>query len=216
MEFLTKQAGDISKLEVTTKNGDRISASFNGFEPSDGKEEIFKSLDVMKTFLSEDSTGRAPPPAAESTSQQSKSGRSPSDLFTSKDWSLDYDSSHVDVSYGKTFEDAAAASAAGTGNQRTATVPVSSDAASLPPKKRSDKTDWNAMFSSKLTPLVEAAARARPQPLERVAVQNPQSFKMAAKPSKTGSDKKRKPRKIVPEKMEFVDTYTDSDVLLGR
>jgi hypothetical protein len=198
MEFLAKQAPEITKFEVTTKSGDRISASFNtnGAKPTNGRDEAFKSLDAMKAFLSEDSTGKTP--SIELAVAQSAKSKGPgSDFLTSKDWSLEYAKSHVDVTYDKCFTDGKA-----KGNM----APPAPEAPSLPPKKRTGKTDWNAMYSNALSPLVEAAARAQPQPVQQAAVEA--LSRSPAKPQGAGG-KKRRPRKIIPDKMEYVDDFTD-------
>jgi hypothetical protein len=203
MEFLTKQATEITALEVVTRSGDRISASFNanGAEPTSGKDDAFKSLDAMKAFLSEDSTG----PSVELSASAAKSKGPGSDFLTSKDWSLEYAKSHVDVTYDKCFTD---------GKAKTNRAPPAPEASSLPPKKRTGKTDWNAMYSSALSPLVEAAARAQPQPVQQAAVDA-----LSRSPTKPhgGGDKKRKPRKIIPDEMEYVDDFSDQGTwLLSR
>lgn len=205
VEFLNTQASDIAQLEVTVRTKSGLSASFT--PPAAGKEDVFKSLDFMKTFLSEDSAAKP--------SSSFPVPSMPKDLLTSKDWTVDYARNHVDVTYNKCFTDGAAAPNIG----QLATTEVSS---SLPPKKRTGKTDWNALYNSALSPLIEAAARAQPQPIEQNGIPHghastvnptdaiPSNLKPAA------NEKKRKPRKVIPTKMEYVDDYTEKDVLFGR
>lgn len=210
MDFLAKQADEITALQVTTKSGDRISASFNssGTGATSGKDEAFKSLDAMKAFFSEDSTGETASAVTGTGlggSATAKSKGPGKDFLTSKDWSLDYAKSHVDVTYDKCFTDGS-----GNASANKNGVPPALEETSLPPKKRTGKTDWNAMYNNALSPLVEAAARAQPQPLqhENETSQSKTSSRTSTKP-KVESDKKRKSRKIIPAKMEFVDDYTD-------
>lgn len=197
VEFLNTQASDIAQLEVTVRTKSGLSASFT--PPAAAKEDVFKSLDFMKTFLSEDS-------AAKPTSSFPVPSM-PKDLLTSKDWTLDYARNHVDVTYNKCFTDGVAAPNMG----QSATTEVSS----LPPKKRTGKTDWNAMYTSALTPLIEAAARAQPQPIEQKAPPHGYDLPvnstdtMASDQKPPANEKKRKPRKVIPAKMEYVDQYTD-------
>ena len=206
MEFLSRQANEITVLEITTKSGDRISASFNAGRTgtTTAKEDAFKSLDALRTFLSEDSTGTIPLASAVSRTKPYGPGK---DFLTSKDWSLDYAKSHVDVTYDKCFT---------AGRAKTNQLPEAlTQTASLPPKKRTGKTDWNAVYNSALSPLVEAAARAQPQPVQTTSVENYQSKPSSRVPtsSMVGGEKKRKSRKIVPAEKEFVDTYSDQGKL---
>ena len=204
VEFLNTQASDIAQLEVTVRTKSGLSASFT--PPAAGKEDVFKSLDFMKTFLSEDSAGKP--------SSSFPVPSMPKDLLTSKDWTVDYARNHVDVTYNKCFTDGTAAPNMG----QSATTEVSS----LPPKKRTGKTDWNALYTSALSPLIEAAARAQPQPIEHM--EPPQGYALPANPTilpvnstntmapdlkPAATEKKRKPRKVIPAKMEYVDEYTD-------
>lgn len=192
MEFLAKQV-DISKLEVVTKSGDRISASFNGMVSASGDDSIFKSLDSLKSLDSIDSVKSGVQPTATVSLELSKapSSNPPSSAanpFTSKEW-------------GKP--------------PSVASAPVA-----LPPKKRAGKdkdkgkTDWYGMYADALSPLVEAAALAQPHPLEGT---DEDSKKLAGKDTKSlQKPSKRKPRKIIPENKDYVDVYTDFDVLFGR
>lgn len=206
VEFLNTQASDIAQLEVTVRTKSGLSASFT--PPAAAKEDVFKSLDFMKTFLSEDSAAKP--------SSSFPVPSMPKDLLTSKDWTLEYARNHVDVTYNKCFTDGVAA-APNAGQSATTEV------SSLPPKKRTGKTDWNAMYTSALSPLIEAAARAQPQPIEQN--ETPHSSTLTANSTNTSAasdlkpaatEKKRKPRKVIPAKMEYVDQYTEKDVLFGR
>eukprot|EP00934_Nitzschia_sp_Nitz4_P005893 Nitzschia sp. Nitz4//scaffold4_size323378//82672//83976//NITZ4_000639-RA/size323378-snap-gene-0.446-mRNA-1//-1//CDS//3329553336//5883//frame0 len=255
MEFLSKQAGDISTLEVTTKSGDRISASF-GAPQNDGS--LFNSLDAVKSlFKSEDLMKTAPPsmslPSGGPPPKATKEGAPPPDL-TSRDWYTEYAKNHVDVSYGELFKDKGGATP----------QDKSSSSAMLPPKKRAGKTDWNSLYSSALSPLVEAASRVNPQPESAKAKLNaakaaeltsadqpmpevqvdlkapvagdstlvatvtsggveqgtiaigvtPSAASSVKSTSSSGS--KRKPRKVIPDRKEYIDEYTENDVLFGR
>jgi hypothetical protein len=234
MEFLAKQV-DISKLTVVTKSGDKISASFNGIVSASGDESAFKSLDALKSLTSDTSIkpslsqstvaleyskgpSSAPkaftsvkPSLSQSTValEYSKGPPSASDAFTSRDWQVDYENNHVDVSYGNCFSDST--------KQKPPRIPSSS---SLPPKKRAGKTDWYGMYASALSPLVEAASLAQPQPVgedEEKEKEAADSRKPAPKETKSPpKQSKRKPRKIIPENKEYIDQYSDEDVLFGR
>jgi hypothetical protein len=209
LEFLAKQV-DISKLTVVTKSGDKISASFNGIMSASGDESVFKSLDALKSLDSSDDAVK--PAISQSTVSLEYSKGPPSsklDAFTSKDWQIDYEKEHVDVTYGKCFSNSA--------SQKAPRIPSSS---ALPPKKRPSKTDWYGMYADALSPLVEAAALAEPQPVgneEEMQIESASSKKPAAKETKPLSKQsKRKPRKIIPEIKDYVDEYVDHDVLFGR
>lgn len=191
MEFLNQQADDIAQLEVTVRTKSGLSASFT---PSTGKDDVFKSLEVMKTFLSDDSTVKTISDVAGPSSSK--------DFWTSKEWSLEYARNHVDVTYNKCFTD-------GT-TPRNPNFPIT-EASSLPPKKRTGKTDWNAMYNSALSPLIEAAARAQPQPIDETPAEQSHCMDSTtmSTTSKTVNEKKRKPRKVIPVQMDYVDEYTD-------
>ena len=200
MDFLAEQAGDIAKLELTTKSGDRISASFNGTQDSSANTGVFKSLDLMKSFISVDSaseTGASP--AAKPSGAATLSG-STSNFLTSKDWSVEYAPNHVDVTYGKLFS-------GGSGEKDRPQAPTE---ATLPPKKRGGKTDWSAMYDTALSPLVEAAVRAQPQPVKQSSASK---MKLGApgQLSKNTAfcEKKRRSRKIIPDQKEYVEKYTE-------
>jgi hypothetical protein len=205
MEFLSKQ--DISKLAVLTTSGTLLSASFNdgSTEPIDPaifkSTELFKSMDSTASAKSEDS-----PPQVSLRDRSSKISTSVSNACTSKDWLLDYKDKHVDVTYSPFFLST-------TEPKRKPSIIPST---ALPPKKRPGKTDWNAMYASALSPLVEAAAQAAPAevpggPQKHSTLTNTKTCKASSGKSK------RKPRKIIPEVKDYVvDVYRDTDVLFGR
>ncbi len=191
MAFLNHQADNIAELEVTVRTKSGLSASFT---PSIGKDDVFKSLEIVKTFLSEESV-------VKSASEVSAPSQS-IDLFASNDWSVEYARNHVDVTYNRCFTDSTAV---------RNPVPSAMETSSLPPKKRTGKTNWNAMYNSALSPLIEAAARAQPQPIEQTTADRGHSIDSTDLPTNSNVilDKKRKPRKIIPTKMEYVDDCAD-------
>jgi len=201
MEFLTKQV-DISKLTVVTKSGDKISASFTGSNPSSSSgDSVFKSLEALKSLDYDQHRTTPEGPQSTVSLEYCKAPSTKASVFTSKDWTKDYQRDHVDVTYGKTFKDPNT-SISGRTN------PPSS---MLPPKKRAGKTDWYGMYADALSPLVEAAARAEPEPLA-----TKEEKKKAPGKVEVPKPYKRKPRKVIPEVKEYVETVTDIDVLFGR
>ena len=209
MSWLNKQV-DISKLEVVTKSGDRITASFNGFASESGDGSSFRSLDALKSLTSIDSvkSGLQSTVSLEYIKAPSKMTSAGEDHFTSRDWTGEYATDHVDVTYTKCF--------AASSSQKQA---ASSSSSTLPPKKRKGKTDWYGMYANALSPLVEAASLAQPQPLkdEEQKARAIHCQKPAPRDVKASSKQsKRKPRKIIPENKEYVEQYTSADILFGR
>lgn len=202
LELLEKHQKDISRLDLTLKSGDKISLSFNGISLS-GHESFFHSLSHLKPVTSIDS--------AQSTVSLDffRNASTSQDGFTSMqsvEWARDYAKDHLDVTYENSFSLPA--------SQKP---PKIKSLQALPPKKRAGKTDWNALFTSGLSPLVEAASRAEPQPVRedgKDSKKSPQNDKQIIQKSIKPS--KRKPRKIIPEIKDYVDQYTDQDILFGR
>lgn len=184
MEFLEflKANGvpESAKLELKAKSGETISRTFDvGYS-----EEVFKSLDLVKTLFPSQVSSKP--------------------YLTSGDWVVDLAKDHIEVPYDKyVFE------SSGPGSNDK----VTSQIARPPPQKvaSNGKTDWNALYNdglsyqrNDLSTLIEAANRARPEP---IATSPPIA---AADPSvKTKSDKKKKPRKVVPELKDYVDDYKE-------
>jgi hypothetical protein len=131
MKFLANEI-DISKMIFETKDGQRISASFNGpttklhqqhneaGTPSSGSS-IFKSLDMLKSL--ESTAGNSIDPSLTQstvsleffpsnsvdgtikTGSGNLSSLGGSDPFSSREWAADFKSSHVEVSYSTAFGD---------------------------------------------------------------------------------------------------------------
>jgi hypothetical protein len=192
MKFLANEI-DISKMIFETKDGQRISASFNGptvvksqhtnssgLPPSSGSS-IFKSLDMLKSLESTPGDSTDPALAQSTVSLEFFPSSDGTDPFTSKEWIPDFKNSHVEVSYSNAFGDptnnvmASMSSLGGAGGVEMA----NGGSASLPPKKRAapvkaatpndkndgkNKTDWTAMFKNALKPLVDAASAAEREP----------------------------------------------------
>lgn len=201
MEFLSKQ--DISKLAVLTTSGTLLSASFNDGSTESIDPAIFKSTELFKSMDSAASANSEDSPPTVSLLETSKISASLSNACNSKDWALDYKEKHVDVTYSHFFS-----------TTESTRKPSSIPSTALPPKKRPGKTDWNAMYASALSPLVEAAAQAAPAEVP----EGPQKYSTTTKPCKPSSGKsKRKPRKIIPEVKDYVvGVYRDTDILFGR
>jgi hypothetical protein len=197
MEFLAKQ--DISKLSFETKSGDRFSASFSGVTSGAGDDGVFKSMDGVKSLITDNGFGP-------SISQPMVTLEA-STMPVSKDWSTELRKDHVDVTYARCFEQEPDAQK----------PPPIRSGSSLPPKKREKRVDWDGMMADALGSLVEAACREKPQPVDEddqlaMNVEKPAATEAKASPKPS----KRKPRKIIPEKKEYVDSYSDADVLFGR
>lgn len=222
LEFLLSKQ-DISKLAVITTSGALLSASFNGNNSDPIDPAIFQSTELFKSMESTASAkSKDSPPNVSLLETSSKISTSVSNACTSKDWLLDYKEKHVDVVYSPFFLST-------TEPKRKPSIIPS---AALPPKKRPGKTDWNAMYASALSPLVEAAAQAAPAEIPETAAQvdsaevikSPQKYSTSTttttttKTYKASTGKsKRKPRKIIPEVKDYVpDLYRDTDVLFGR
>ena len=199
MDFLAGQ--DISKLAVLTKSGTLLSASFNN-EPSGSMDSsILKTLfKSMEQHTSSDNLAGQHTISLET----SQIPESVAKACNSRDWAVEYEKSHVDVTYNHFFS-------ISEHGEKPSQIPSTA----LPPKKRHGKTDWNAMYADALSPLVEAAARATPaeEPEENrqgSSVSSPVDSNLPQKQAK------RKPRKIVPQVKTFVEEYRDIDVLFGR
>jgi hypothetical protein len=205
MEFLAKQV-DISKLEVITKSGDKISASFNGFVSASGDASVFKSLDALQSLNSIDAikSSLQSTVSLEYTKAPPKASSSTANAFPSREWKTDYGKDHVDVTYTNCF------------TSSTSRKPSSSF--TLPPKKQvaKGKTDWYGDYADALSPLVEAASRAQPQPVESEDEQAEPTDSRKPAPKSPPKPSKRKPRKIIPENKDYVDEYSDLDILFGR
>jgi hypothetical protein len=200
MEFLSKQ--DISKLAVLTTSGTLLSASFNDNNTESIDPAIFKSTELFKSMNSTASAKSEDSPTTVSLLETSKISTSVSKACNSKDWSSDYKEKHVDVTYSHFFSTTEP-------KRKSSNIPNTA----LPPKKRLGKTDWNAMYRSALSPLVEAAAQAAPAEVPEGPQKSSTSSTKTYKPSSGKS--KRKPRKIIPEVKEYV-LYRETDVLFGR
>jgi hypothetical protein len=122
---------------------------------------------------------------------------------------------------------AAAASASARTNPKTAPVALDSSALGLPAKgdaagcttstaaPATAGSDGSAHGNTASLPLlVEAALRAQMAPV--VEDTKKKVKKQASKSSASSDSKHRKPRKIIPDVKEYVDNFTDYDVLFGR
>jgi len=84
------------------------------------------------------------------------------------------------------------------------------------------KTDWNEVYKKQLglsPALIEAANQATPVNNAMMAeYQQSQKSKTRSPPAgqPAGNQKRRRLRKVIPKDKEFVDSYTDEDVLFGR
>jgi hypothetical protein len=196
LNFLAKQS--ISQLTVTTVKGDRYSAKFDSDQSA-----VFKSIDALKSLTSQDSATSGNKGSNVFCEYYKKSSTIPnafpSNDWKSTDWHSDYAKSHVDVSYTNCFA---------PGSSQKAGLSQSSV---LPPKKRGGKTDWKGMFDDALSPLVEAA-EMHSQAVAADGAKKP--------PPKNRNDlpkqSKRKPRKIIPVNKEYINEYSDTDILFGR
>lgn len=211
LSFLSKQSVSKLTMNATLENGERISAPF--FESTSSSENsVFKSVDLLKFLTSQDSMVQRTSDRSGGGNEHGKAAfESNAKDFSSRDWHLEYGKSHVDVSYSSCF------------NTNSQDVNCAQSTAS-PSKKRQGKFDWQSIYEkavpkghqkvTSLTPLVEAAALLPPQPLGSVGTPSLPSPASDAKVS--SKQTKRKPRKIIPINKEYVDEYTDSDILFGR
>lgn len=196
IEFLKNNGGpEIAKLQIRTKSGETISRDVTFH--SDDEENIFKSVDLLESLF----------PSEERESSPAE--KNPD--FTSGDWKIDYANNHVDVDYDKEVFDSSGNGGKGKDNGNIASF------GGVVGNNGKKKTDWNAMFKDGLagkkyanndfSSLIEAANRAQPHPV-------------ATKPGaiQFKSDKKKKPRKVVPEEKIYVDKYTErgESILMGR
>jgi hypothetical protein len=199
--------------------------------------DFFKSIESQQVSVSDDSKSSTDLPVVASANNSGSSSRdspslpnSVSNMYASKglgasgDWTKDFKPSHLldvdaDIKYSRIFDTA--------DSQQTLKH-------ALPPKKRPQtqgKTDWNEMYmkglsynlAHSLSPaLLEAAALASPQPVvggggeETVDASKSEIPAIEENPAAPKSKSKRKPRKVIPKHKEFVDIYTDVDVLFGR
>ncbi|CAJ1959269.1 unnamed protein product [Cylindrotheca closterium] len=213
LNFLSKQSISKLTMNATLENGEKVSAPFYENESGSGSDHsVFKSGDFLKFLSSQDSLMPEAPGDATGVKDYNKAASQlKAKDFPSRDWHLEYGKSHVDVSYPSCFN--AKSQDANRGQPSV-----------LPPKKRQDKFDWQALYEkavpkgkqkvTSLTPLVEAAALLPPQPLGSrggPALQN-----QSSETKKSSKQTKRKPRKIIPVDKEYVDDYSDSDILFGR
>ena len=206
LHFLASQV-DIAELTVVTKSGDKISASFDetgAATTSDSKP--FKSLEYLnKTLASQDSISSND--ISKSTAYHKDAKTAPSILkepivSVTKDWNEDYGKTHKDVDYRKSFQ---------TNEQ---SEPQSSN--TVKPTEKGGKADWQGMFDSALSPLVEAASLV--SPLMKAQHLSPMLKAQQGVPKRTLVPKRqgRKPRKVIPIHKEYIAQYSDSDVLFGR
>ena len=193
MKFLSSEI-DISKMIFETKDGQRISASFNGptvkssGPPPSSGSSIFKSLDMFKSLESTSGDSIDPALAKSTVSLEFFPSADGTDPFSSREWAADWKNSHVEVSYSNAFGDPTT-----NGMPSMSSLGDAGDvgmangggggggSASLPPKKRAaaaavkadtpndknngkNKTDWTAMFKNALKPLVDAASAAEREP----------------------------------------------------
>ena len=159
---------------------------------------VFRSLDLLQSL---DSTAGDDPAVFQSTvaleyfpsnpmpaNGQAAAAAGGSDPFTSREWASDYKNSHVEVPYSDAFDPKAAQGENGS---------------SLPPKKRGG-THWDSLFKQALAPLVDAASAA-----QRETPQQVPGLDALKEGASAGSAKKRanrrKPRKIIPEKKDYVE-----------
>lgn len=238
MSYLAKEA-NISNMTVETKDGRRISATFeNGIptgvtspsEPSEppkenadggsedgeasegpsGKKDKTKKED-KRNGLQSPSRDVATTIAMLTATPASTLPAKSSQKLPSQEWDVNYQDKHVAVTYSSV---AAGASSLSNGNGHK-----SNASSALPPKKRAAKQEdggsessWNAM-----TALVDAATVAQREHVQIPSLVNATTLSMVAngemEPKKKAT--KRKSRKIIPEVKVYVD-FTQKDVLFGR
>ncbi|KAL3929942.1 MAG: hypothetical protein SGBAC_011985 [Bacillariaceae sp.] len=200
-------------MNATLENGEKISAPFYENDSGSGSDQtVFKSVDFLKFLSSQDSLmSEAPSDATGVKDYYKAAAEFKAKNFSSHDWHLEYGKSHVEVSYASCFS-----TKSQDANRAQSSV--------LPPKKRQGKFDWQALYEkavpkgkqkvTSLTPLVEAAALLPPQPLGSHG--GPASQHEASDTKTSSKQTKRRPRKIIPVNKEYVDEYSDSDILFGR
>jgi len=238
MSYLAKEA-NISNMTVETKDGRRISATFeNGIptgvlSPSEPSEPPKENADGVSKddkaseepsgkkdkINKEDKNNGCPSPSREIATTIAMLTGAPASTLTAKssqklpsqEWDVNYQNKHVAVTYSSV---AAGASSLSNGNGHK-----SNGSSTLPPKKRAAKQEdggsessWNAM-----TALVDAATVAQREHVQIPSLVNATTFAMVGngemEPKKKAT--KRKSRKIIPEVKVYVE-FTQKDVLFGR
>jgi len=258
MSYLAKES-NIASMTVETSDGRRISAKFEGeiavptpnttdlsvqaskaptnAGPSKQTTVAIKAIDTNNTGENNIRSDKVIKGAEKSDSTPTSSLQPMSDLeaFTSRDWSINYQDKHVEVSGLEDPKNCAAGNKSLPSPLLTSSTSDDSKT-SLQSKKRSaiktedgspetepGKPKWNAM--SALADAATVAERQREQnagiaSAAKITTAGAQTTATAISTSSNNQvskkkASKRKPRKILPDVKEYVE-FTDTDVLFGR